>query len=163
VKEVIGAVQQIDPEQSVTDVLTLRALLDVSVIERRATMLLLAAFASFAVVLASIGLYGVLAYGVRQRVQEIGIRIALGARRADVLWMILGQGLRLTVVGLAVGTAGALAVTRLLAQLLFGVPPSDPLTFASVAALLCGIAAVACWLPARLALRVDPMVALRNE
>jgi predicted permease len=163
VKEVIAAVQQIDPEQPVTDVLTLRALLDVSVIERRATMLLLAAFAAFAVVLASIGLYGVLAYGVRQRVQEIGIRIALGARRADVLWMILGQGLRLTVVGLAVGTAGALAVTRLLSELLFGVPPSDPITFVSVAALLCGIAAVACWPPARLALRVDPMVALRNE
>jgi predicted permease len=163
VKEVIGAVQQIDPEQPVTDLLTLRALLDLSVIERRTTMLLLAAFAAFAVVLASIGLYGVLAYGVRQRVQEIGIRIALGARRADVLWMILGQGLRLTIVGLAVGTAGALAVTRLLSELLFGVPPSDPITFASVAALLCGIAAVACWLPARLALRVDPMVALRNE
>jgi ABC-type antimicrobial peptide transport system permease subunit len=126
-------------------------------------MLLLAVFALFAVVLASIGLYGVLAYGVRQRVQEIGIRMALGARGADVLWMILGQGLRLTLVGVGIGVVGALALTRLLSGLLFGVPPSDPLTFTAVAGLLCGIALLACWLPARLALGVDPMVALRNE
>jgi predicted permease len=163
VKEIVSAVQQVDPDQPVTEILTLDAVLQNAVVDRRATMLLLGVFASFAVVLASIGLYGVLAYGVRQRVQEIGIRMALGARAADVLWMILGQGLRLTFVGVTIGFAGALLVTRLLTRLLFGVAPFDPATFVSVAALLCGIAVLACWLPARLALRVDPMVALRNE
>jgi predicted permease len=163
VKEITGAIMAVDPEEPVTDVLTLEAVLESAVVDRRATMLLLAVFALFAVVLASIGLYGVLAYGVRQRVQEIGIRMALGARGADVLWMILGQGLRLTLVGVGIGVVGALALTRLLSGLLFGVPPSDPLTFTAVAGLLCGIALLACWLPARLALGVDPMVALRNE
>jgi predicted permease len=163
VKEITAAILAVDSEQPVTDVLTLDALLESSLADRRATMLLLAVFAAFAVLLAAIGLYGVLAYGVRQRVQEIGIRMALGARGADVLWMILGEGMRLTFAGLAFGVAGALALTRLLSGLLFGVPPTDPLTFSSVAALLCGIAFLACWLPARLALRVDPMVALRNE
>jgi predicted permease len=163
VQDVTHAVNEVDAEQPVTDVMTLAGVVEESLAYQRATMLLLALFAGFAVLLAGIGLYSVLSYAVRQRVQEIGIRVALGASRSDVLWMILGQGMRLTLVGVGVGIAAAFAVTRLLAGMLFGVPASDPLTFASVAALLCGIALLACYLPARSALRVDPIVALRQE
>jgi predicted permease len=161
--DVSGAIARVDPEQPVTDVMTLEALLDDSLAHQRATMLLLSLFAGFALLLAAIGIYSILSYSVRRRVPEIGLRVALGARRIDVLWMIVGNGLRLTGIGLALGAVGALAATRLLSGLLYGVRPADPLTFAGVALLLTAAALLACWLPARLALRVDPMVALREE
>ncbi|HET8946311.1 MAG TPA: ABC transporter permease, partial [Candidatus Polarisedimenticolia bacterium] len=161
--DVSAAIAQVDPEQPVTDVMTLEALLEDSLAHQRTTMLLLSGFAVFALVLAAIGIYSVLSYSVRRRVPEIGLRVALGATRLDVLRMILGQGLRLTLIGLGIGAAGALAASRLLEGLLYGVRPADPSTFAVVSVLLTAIALLACWLPARLALRVDPLVALREE
>jgi putative ABC transport system permease protein len=161
--DVAGAIATVDPEQPVTDVMTLEALLDDSLAHQRATMLLLSLFAAFALVLAAIGISSILSYSVRRRLPEIGLRVALGARRLDVLWMIVGQGLRLTVLGLALGAAGAFAATRLLEGLLYEVRPADPLTFGGVSALLTATALLACWIPARLALRVDPMTALREE
>jgi len=163
VPAVTRAVRQVDAEQPVLDVMTLENLLDESLAHQRVSMLLLALFATFAVLLAGLGIYSVLSYAVRRRVPEIGLRVALGARRSDVLWMVLGQGLRLTLAGLAIGTLGAFGLTRLLAGLLFGVRPTDPLTFVAVSALLCAIALLACYLPARRAMRVDPMVVLRHE
>jgi len=160
---VAGAIREVDPEQPVLDVMTLESLLDDSLAHQRFSMLLLALFAGFALLLAGIGIYSVLSYAVRRRVQEIGIRVALGAQRSDVLWMVLGHGLRLTLAGLVIGTLGALGLGRLLTGLLFGVPPTDPLTFTVVCALLCAIALLACYLPARRAMRVDPMIAMRYE
>ncbi len=124
---------------------------------------LLGIFAGLAILLAAIGSYGVLAYMVTERRREIGIRMALGADRASVMRMVLSQGLRLTLVGVAAGLAAAFAMNRVLASLLFGVRPSDPLTIASVVALIGTVALVACYLPARLATRVDPMIVLREE
>jgi ABC-type antimicrobial peptide transport system permease subunit len=126
-------------------------------------MALLTAFAGLAIVLASVGLYGVIAYLVAQRTHEIGVRMALGARSRDVLRMVLGHGLRLVVIGVVLGLAGALALTRFLTGQLYGVRPTDPLTFVAVTVLLALVALAATWLPARRAARVDPMIALRNE
>ena len=124
---------------------------------------LLGIFAGLAILLAAIGSYGVLAYMVTERRREIGIRMALGADRASVMRMVLSQGLRLTLIGVVAGLAAAFAMNRVLASLLFGVRPSDPLTIASVVALIGTVALVACYLPARLATRVDPMIVLREE
>jgi ABC-type antimicrobial peptide transport system permease subunit len=131
--------------------------------QQQFAMTLLAAFAGIALLLASVGIYGVLSYLVGQRTQEIGVRMALGAQRRNVLSMILGDGARMTILGIAVGLAAALGLTRLMASMLFGVKATDPFTFAAVAALLCVIAFFACYLPAYRATRVDPMVALRYE
>jgi ABC-type antimicrobial peptide transport system permease subunit len=120
-------------------------------------------FAALALLLASVGIYGVLSYLVGQRIPEIGIRLALGAQRDDVLRLILGEGLRMAFLGVAIGLAGALALSRLLADLLFGISAADPVTFAGVAVLLTAIAIAACYIPARRAMRVDPIVALRYE
>jgi ABC-type antimicrobial peptide transport system permease subunit len=120
-------------------------------------------FAALALGLACIGIYGVISYLVGQRTQEIGIRLALGAKRLDVLRLILGEGMKMAALGLLIGIVAALGLTRLMAKLLFGVSATDPLTFAAVAALLAIVALAACYIPARRAMRVDPMVALRYE
>jgi predicted permease len=134
-----------------------------SIASQRFSLILLGAFAGLALLLASIGIYGVLSYLVGQRTQEIGVRMALGAQRLDVLRMVLGDGARMTLVGAGIGLVAALALTRWMASMLFGVKPTDPVTFGAVVAVLCGIALLACFLPARRAAKVDPMVALRYE
>ena len=126
-------------------------------------MTLLSIFAGIALLLAAIGIYGLMAYTVQQRTQEIGIRMALGAKPSDVLRMVLRHGLLLCIVGIAAGISGAFAVIRLMKSLIFGVSPTDPVTFVGVAVLLAAVAFTACWIPARRASRVDPMVALRHE
>ncbi|HWC19363.1 MAG TPA: FtsX-like permease family protein, partial [Terriglobales bacterium] len=134
-----------------------------SIGQQRFSMILLAAFAGIALLLASVGIYGVLSYLVGQRTQEIGVRMALGAQRGDVLRLILSDGARLAALGIAIGLVAALALTRLMQSMLFGVKPTDPITFACVALILGSIALLACYMPARRAMKVDPMVALRYE
>jgi putative ABC transport system permease protein len=155
--------QQLHREQPTASVATMAQLLADSLSRARFTMLLLGIFAAVALLLAAVGIYGLIAYSVTQRTQELGIRIALGAQRHDVLRLVLRHGTRLTLLGLALGIAAALAITRLLASLLFGISATDPLTFAGVAALLAFVALLACFIPARRATRVDPIVALRYE
>ena len=134
-----------------------------SISDKRFTMVLLGVFALLALLLASIGIYGVLSYMVGQRTKEIGVRMALGAQRFDVLRMVLRDGARMTTIGVIVGLIGAFALTRLMASMLFGVRATDPLTFVAVAALLSAIALLACYVPARRAMKVDPLEALRHE
>jgi ABC-type antimicrobial peptide transport system permease subunit len=129
----------------------------------RFSMLLLAAFAALALLLASIGIYGVISYAVAQRTQEFGIRLALGAQPGNVFSIVLGQGARLALFGVILGFIAAFAVTRLMTSLLFGVQPTDPITFTAVPALLMGVALLACYIPARRATRVDPIIALRYD
>lgn len=153
----------VDPDQPVYDVKTMAERVAASLEQRRFAAMLLALFAALALALASIGLHGVIAYLVAQWTPEIGIRLALGAQHADILRLVLRQGLVLTLAGLAVGLAASLAATRFLETLLFGVSATDPVTLSAVAALLCAVALAACYFPARRALRVDPIVALRWE
>jgi ABC-type antimicrobial peptide transport system permease subunit len=134
-----------------------------SISNKRFTMTLLGAFAILALLLASIGIYGVLSYMVGQRSKEIGVRMALGAQKFDVLRMVLKDGARMTLAGIILGIVGALALTRLMRTMLYGVRPTDPLTFISVAAVLGAIAMLACYVPARRAMKVDPMEALRHQ
>jgi len=138
-------------------------IIDRTVVDRRQQMMLLGAFAALALALASIGLYGVLSYGVTQRAREIGLRMALGASGSSVVAMVVRHGLALTGIGIVIGLAGSWAATRSLKNLLYGVTATDPATFAEVAALLTLIAFVACWLPARRASKVDPIKVLREE
>jgi predicted permease len=150
-------------QQMIYGVQTMESLISDSLAARRFAMILLGTFAVLALVLASVGIYGVIAYVVGQRTQEIGIRMALGAQRNDVLRLILWQGTRLALLGICIGIMGALALTRLMTKLLYGVSATDPLTFAGLALILAAVAIAACCLPARKAMRVDPMVALRYE
>ncbi|MGH9711694.1 MAG: ABC transporter permease [Candidatus Acidiferrales bacterium] len=156
-------VHKADPNLPVTHVTTLDSLLSESVSPRRFSAVLLGIFAALALVLAAVGIYGVMSYIVSLRTNEIGIRMALGAQPRDILSLIVGRGTRLAAAGIALGLAGALALSRLLSSLLYGVRATDPATFAGVALLLAAVALLACYLPARRAMRVDPMVALRYE
>jgi putative ABC transport system permease protein len=163
VNSVVAIVREQDPELAVSNVRTMQDVVSESVGERRLTMILLAVFAVAALVIAAVGIYGVIAYSVTQRTQEIGIRMALGAQRRDVLRMVVGQALLLALAGIALGSAGALLVTRLMAGLLFEVRPQDPMTLVAVAAVLGIVAVAASYVPGRRATRVDPVVALRAE
>jgi putative ABC transport system permease protein len=156
-------IASIDPEQAVFNITTMDELALNSFSLRRFSMTLFGIFAGLALVLAAIGIYGVISYSVTHRTHEFGIRMALGAKPSDVLTLVLGHGIRLAAAGVVLGLLIALAVTQLMSSLLFGVNENDPLTFALVAALLAAVALLSCYLPARRALRVDPMVALRYE
>ena len=156
-------VSERDRDQPVFDVQTMEKIISDSVAGRRFSMLLLGVFAGLALVLASVGIYGVISYTATQRTHEIGIRMALGAERADVLRMVVSHGLRLSLIGIGAGLAAALGLTRLMSSMLFGVRPTDFVTFAAVSLLLAGVAVLASYVPARRATRVDPIIALRYE
>ena len=156
-------VHEIDSEQPIYGVSTMQQLLTESIAPHRFNMLSMAIFSALALVLASIGIYGVMSYSVTQRTREIGIRMALGARTTDVLRLVLRNGITLTLIGVAVGLAGAFALTRLMASLLFGVTPTDSAIFVIVPLCLIAVALLACFIPARRAAKVDPLVALHYE
>lgn len=157
------AVWAVDKDQPVTNVRTMESIVAAEVGGRRNQVQLLTVFAGLALVLACLGIYGVLSYAVTLHTRDIGVRMALGARAGDVVSMIVGQGVQLALIGLAAGVAAAFATTRLMANLLYGVKPADPATFAGVCALMTVVSAVACYLPARRASRIDPMIALRQD
>jgi predicted permease len=160
------ASEQLNKDNVISAVVTMHEIIQSSLAPRRFAMMLLGSFAGLALLLAGIGLYGVTAYAVGQRTHEMGVRMALGAQKRDVFRLVVGQGLRLALVGVAIGAAAALVLVRLLSsfgELLYGVGRSDPLTFGAVTLVLIGVAFLACYIPARRAMRVDPMVALRYE
>jgi putative ABC transport system permease protein len=156
-------VQALDKDQPIYNVRTMDDVVANSLGTRRVSMQLFAVFAIAALLLAALGIYGVMAYSVTQRTQEIGIRMALGAQKSDVLALVIRQGMTLSVIGVVVGLAGAFVLTRLLANLLFGVAATDPLTFVAIPLLLLFVALVACYLPARRAARLDPTIALAQS
>jgi putative ABC transport system permease protein len=163
VSPIQDAIQRIDKDQPIFSVTTITQNLRDITAQRRFLVVLISIFAGTALALAAIGLYGVIAYSVNQRTHEIGIRMAMGAQAADVLKLIIGQGLKMMLVGISLGVAGALALTRLLADLLFEVSPTDATTFTIIILVLTGVAVLASLLPARRATKVDPVVALRHE
>jgi putative ABC transport system permease protein len=156
-------VMAIDPDQPIAAVRTMEQALSESVSAPRYRTTLLGLFAAVALLLAAIGIYGVIAYATAQRTHELGVRMALGAQSKDVLKLVIGQGIKLALAGALLGLGGALALTRLVNTLLFGVSATDPLTFAVVGLLLTLVALLACWIPARRATKVDPLVALHYE
>jgi putative ABC transport system permease protein len=164
---IVGAtravIQQVDPDQPISNIRTMDEVLGEETASRRLGMTLLTMFAALALLLATLGIYGVLAYFVVQHTQEIGVRMALGAQRRDILGLVVKRGMRLAVLGVMIGLGAAFALTRLMASLLFGVGTADPLTYATIALLLILVALFACYLPARRATKVDPMIALIYE
>jgi putative ABC transport system permease protein len=163
VSAVRGILREQDADLALADIRTMDEVVSQSVAQRRLMMVMLAIFAAAALLLAAVGIYGVIAYSVTQRTQEIGIRLALGAQRSAVLRMVVGQAAILAVAGVVIGALGAVFLTRLMEDLLFGVKPFDPLTFGVVAAGLTGVALLASYLPGRRATRVDPVIALRAD
>jgi len=157
------AVWSVNRDQRVSNIRTMEQVLAESVAQPRIFTLLLGVFAALALALASVGIYGVVSYSVSQRTHEVGVRLALGAEQFDVLRLVIGQGMLLTGIGLGIGLAGAMALTRFLSSFLYGVRPTDPITFAAVALVLAVVALLAAYIPARRAMKVDPMVALRYE
>ncbi len=158
-----GQVAALDPKQPIYNIRTMEQIRDESVATEKLNLMLLMLFAAVALVLALVGIYGVMSYAVTQRTREIGIRVALGAQRRDVLRLVVGQGMLLATLGVGSGLAGAFGLTRLMSALLFGVSATDPLTFAAIALLLMLVALLACYVPARRATKVDPMAALRHD
>ncbi len=156
-------VQSLDPNLPLFDVKTLNVHMRLALFPARVAATVLGVFGLVALMLAAIGVYGITSYAVAQRTHEIGVRLALGAQLGDVLRLVLGQGLKLTIIGAAIGLFGAYLATRAITSVLYGVSATDPLTFGLVSLLLIGVALVACYVPARRATKVEPLVALRNE
>ena len=157
------AVWDVDNDQPAIQIRTMEKVISESIWRQHISASMLGIFAAIALLLSAVGIYGVFSYSVTQRTHEIGIRTALGASRRDILKMVVGEGLLLTLVGVGAGIVAALALTRLLASLLYGVRPRDPLTFVGLSLLLAGVALLASYIPARRATKVDPMEALRYE
>jgi putative ABC transport system permease protein len=162
-EEVRREVESLNPNVPVHSISSMDQIIARSVADRRFALELLGIFAVIALLLAAVGIYGVMSYSFSQRTHEVGIRIALGAQRLDILRMALGEGMRLVVIGLASGLVGAAIMTRFFQSMLFNVVPTDPVTFVSVSAILVGVAFFACYVPAKRTTRVDPLVALREE
>ncbi|HEY7546994.1 MAG TPA: FtsX-like permease family protein, partial [Blastocatellia bacterium] len=156
-------IQSIDPLLPISSVKTMEAVIAETVAPRRFSMMLFTLFAAVALLLVAVGIYGVMSYSVTQRTHEMGIRMALGAKRSDVVRLVVGHGMMLAVGGIAAGAAAALGVTRLMESMLFGVEATDPITFIAVSILLALVAFASCYFPARRATKVDPMTALRYE
>jgi putative ABC transport system permease protein len=158
-----SAIWSVEKDLPISSIHTMEQIRSHSIAQPRLTALLLGVFAALALILATVGIYGVMAYSVTQRTHEMGLRMALGARASDVLALVVGHGMLLTATGIALGLAGAFAITRVLEKFLWGVRPTDPVTFIAVSLLLAAVALLASYLPARRATEVDPMVALRYE
>jgi ABC-type antimicrobial peptide transport system permease subunit len=156
-------VQGQSKQNVISEAQTMNEVISESLAQRRFAMIVLAVFAAAALLLASLGIYGVISYMVGQRTQELGIRVALGATRRDIMRLVLGHGLKMALAGVAVGLVAAFGLTRLIRTMLYGVEANDPVTFAIIAVLLTIVAVVACYLPARRATKVDPLTALRSE